>query len=191
MTFNLYNFCILIMYFPTLTIFIILIIRYNFINKFAIVFNIGFFIFAIYISIYYIQEFIYFLNLENINIIESNVVLPDCEYSSNDMVNSDQNKKMLFNTNQKDLFNMSRHSYNTNNHLLNNSVISKDNNDGLSIIKQLEIYRSAREQSALLEKSLSDHNLYLLARINKLQTEIDRSTDVITGIIDNYKKDFR
>lgn len=118
-------------------------------------------------------------------------MLPDCEYSSNDMVNSDQNKKMLFNTNQKDLFNMSRHSYNTNNHLLNNSVISKDNNDGLSIIKQLEIYRSAREQSALLEKSLSDHNLYLLARINKLQTEIDRSTDVITGIIDNYKKDFR
>lgn len=146
------------------------------------------------VGVYYLQEFVYFINLDNINIIESNDVLPDLEYSSSDMVNSDINKKMLFNTlNQKDLLN-SRHSYNTNNDLLlpNNGVlpIPKENNDRLSIIKHLEIYRSGREQSALLEKSLTDHNLYLVSRINRLEKNIDHSTDLITEIIDSYINDF-
>ena len=157
-------------------------------NIVGITINIGFLV----VGVYYLQEFLYFINLDNINIIESNDVLPGCEYSSSDMVNSDINKKMLFNTlNQKDLLN-SRHSYNTNNDLLNNGVlpIPKENNDRLSIIKHLEIYRSAREQSALLEKSLTDHNLYLVSRINRLEKDIDHSTDLITEIIDSYLNDF-
>lgn len=195
-----YLMVLIILYFPCFTVLVSLAIlnivkRFNelnllsWVNKVGVILNIVFLL----VVIYYLQEFLYFINLDNI--IESNNVLPDCEYSSSDMVNSDINKKMFVNTtNQKDLLN-SKHSYNTNNHILlpNNGVlpIPKVNNDGLSILKHLEIYRSAREESALLEKSLTDHNLYLFSRINRLEKEIDRSTDLITGIIDNYLNDFR
>lgn len=190
---------LIILYFPCFTVLVSLAIvntakRLNelnlisWVNKVGIILNLGFLV----VGVYYLQEFLYFINMDNINIIESNDVLSDCEYSSSDMVNSDLNKKMLFNTLiQKDLPN-SRHSYNTNNHLLviNNGVNPKVNNDGLSILKHLEIYRSAREESALLEKSLTNHNLYLVSRINRLEKEIDHSTDLITEIIDSYLNDF-
>lgn len=194
-----YLMVLIISYFPCFTVLVSLAIvnivkRFNklnlisWVNKVGIILNLGFLV----VGVYYLQEFLYFINMDNINIIESNDVLSDFEYSSSDMVNSDLNKKMLFNTlNQKDLPN-SRHSYNTNNHLLviNNGVNPKVNNDGLSILKHLEIYRSAREESALLEKSLTNHNLYLVSRINRLEKEIDHSTDLITEIIDSYLNDF-
>ena len=138
------------------------------------------------VGVYYLHEFLYFINMDNINVTQltSNDGITDCEYTSNYIVDSDKtiNKGGFVNTTiQKDVLN-SRYNYKTN---------SGVNNDGLSILKHVEIYRSAREESALLEKSLTDHNLYLFSRINRLEKEIDRSTDLITGIIDNYLNDFR
>lgn len=123
--------------------------------------------------------------MDNINVIQitSDDGITDCESTLNYIVDSDKtiNKGGLFNTTiQKDVLN-SRYNYKTNNGV---------NNDGLTIVKHLEIYRSAREQSALLEKSLTNHNLYLVSRINRLEKEIDHSTDLITEIIDSYLNDF-
>lgn len=81
MTFNLYHFCILILYFHIFTFFILfwfidlikvlfnsLIFIRDFINKIAVIFNIGFLLVAIYISIYCFHKFLYFINLNNISI---------------------------------------------------------------------------------------------------------------------------
>lgn len=150
-------------------------------NIVGITINIGFLV----VGVYYFHEFLYFINMDNINVTQltSNDGITDCEYTINYIVDSDKtiNKGGLFNTTiQKDVLN-SRYNYKTNNGV---------NNDGLTIVKHLEIYRSAREQSALLEKSLTNHNLYLVSRINRLEKEIDHSTDLITEIIDSYLNDF-
>lgn len=151
-------------------------------NIVGITINIGFLV----VGVYYLHEFLYFINMDNINVTQLTSIdgITDCESTTNYIVYSEKtiNKGGFVNTTiQKDVLN-SRYNYKTNNGV---------NNDGLSIIKHLEIYRSAREESALLEKSLTYHNLYLEARINKLSKQIDHSTDLITEIIDSYLNDFR
>lgn len=150
-------------------------------NIVGITINIGFLV----VGVYYLQEFLYFINMDNINVTQltSNDGITDCEPTLNYIFDSDKtiNKGGFVNTTiQKDVLN-SKYNYKTNHGV---------NNDGLSIVKHLEIYRSAREQSALLEKSLTDHNLYLVSRINRLEKDIDHSTDLITEIIDSYLNDF-
>lgn len=183
---------LIILYFPCFTVLVSLAIvntakRLNelnlisWVNKVGIILNLGFLL----VGVYYFHEFLYFINMDNINVTQltSNDGITDCESTINYIVDSDKtiNKGGLFNTTiQKDVLN-SRYNYKTNNGV---------NNDGLTIVKHLEIYRSAREESALLEKSLTNHNLYLVSRINRLEKEIDHSTDLITEIIDSYLNDF-
>ena len=105
-------------------------------------------------------------------------------YNNSDyIVNCDVKNNVIDNNTDKqlDLFKNSKHNFGlieTKTDMSVVNMVSKKNNsehsDELSIIKQLEIYRSAREESALLEKSLTDHNLYLFSRINKLEKEIQR-----------------
>lgn len=161
----------------------------SWVNKVGIILNLGFLVVAIYISIHYFHEFYYFINMDSMSIYNNSDDIVNCDVKNNAIDNNTDK--------QLDLYKNSKHSFGlieTKTDMSVVNMVSKNNSehsDELSIVKQLEIYRSAREESALLEKSLTDHNLYLSARINKLETEIDRSTDLITGIIDNYLKDFR
>lgn len=191
---------LIILYFPCFTVLVSLAIvnivkRFkslnllSWVNKVGIILNFGFLVVGIYISMYYFHEFYYFINLDNMSIIENNSeYIVSCDKSINKQLDFCCNSKLTkhnfglidFPYSKTDMSVVNMYQKNNSNH-----------SDELSILKQLEIYRSAREESALLEKSLTDHNLYLLSRINKLEKEIDRSTDLITGIIDNYLNDFR
>lgn len=66
------------------------------IYKIAIVFDIGFFIITIYISINYFYEFIYVINLDDINILKfSSNDINHCEYSLNNMVSYDKSIRFI------------------------------------------------------------------------------------------------
>nr|YP_009316282.1 hypothetical protein [Peltigera dolichorrhiza]ANE20412.1 hypothetical protein [Peltigera dolichorrhiza] len=160
----------------------------SWVNKVGIILNLGFLVVAIYISIYYFHEFYYFINMDSMSIYNNSDDIVNCDVKNNAIDNNTDK--------QLDLYKNSKHSFGlieTKTDMSVVNMVSKNNSnhsDELSIIKHLEIYRSAREESALLEKSLTEHNLYLLARINKLSKEIDHSTDLITDIIDSYLNDF-
>ena len=100
----------------------------------------------------------------------------NCEFITNYIVDSEKTiyKSGFINmTIQKNILN-NKYNYKIN---------KKINNDGLLILKYLEIYRFVRKKSALLEKYLIYHNLYLKAKINKLSKEINYSIDYIADII--------
>lgn len=158
-----------------------------------------FFIIVIYISINYFQEFIYFINLDNINVIQySSNDISHCEYSLNNEVSYDKsiNKQLdLFNNSKHNLRLIDFYNYNTGTktdmYLLN--MVSKnnsDNNDRLSIIKYLEIYRFVRVDSNLIEKQLINKNLDLTYKISLLEKGMNCTSNIINEIIDSYINDF-
>ena len=169
----------------------------DFYQKVVIIFNLGFFVIAVYICIYYFHEFIYFINLDNISVFEySSNDLGHCESSSKDMVSCDKSLNK-----QLDLFKDSKHNlglldfYNSKTKtdmLLGNMVYknNSDNSDRLSIIKYLEIYRSIRVDFNKIENELINHNLDLTNKISKLEKGIDCSSNIINDIIDSYINDF-
>lgn len=200
MTFNLYHFCIFILYLPTLTVFITfifinrikrffllnnLIFIRNFINEVAVAFNIGFLVVAIYISIYYFHEFYYFINLDNMSIENNSDCIVNCDIN-NYAFNNNTDKEICLFKNSK--YFQSIDLYGSRSDMLVN-MVSKNNSehsDELSIVKYLEIYRSVRVDFNLIENELIDHNRDLINKIFKLEKRIYNTTNIINEIIDDY-----
>lgn len=169
----------------------------DFIYKVVFIFNLGFFVIAVYISINYFHEFIYFINLDNINVLQysSNHVC-HCEYSLNDTVSCDisLNKQLDF-SNSK----FSKHNYGligfpnyktgikTDMYGIKNN---SDNSDRLCIIKYLEIYKSFKLDFNKTEQDLIFKNIDLNYKISRLEKGMDCTSNIINDIIDSYINDF-
>ena len=114
------------------------------ITKVVIVFNFGFLVVAIYISIYYLQEFYYFINLDNISIIENNSdYIVNCNvnnYANDNYAYDNTNKEIYLDNNSKYFKSIDLYGSRTCNSVWNMvTKNSSDNSDRLSIIKYLYI----------------------------------------------------
>lgn len=173
----------------------------DFIYKVVFIFNFGFFVIAVYISINYFHEFIYFINLDNINVFQysSNDVC-HCEYSLNDIVSCDKsfNKQLDFSNNSK----FSKHNsglidfpnyktgIKTDMYVPNMvSINNSDNSDRLCIIKYLEKYKSIKLDFNKMEKDLIFKNIDLNNKIYRLQEGMDCTSNIINEIIELYIND--
>lgn len=157
----------------------------------GVVFNLGFLLVSIYISIYYFHEFYYFKNLDNISIIENN---------SDYVVNFNINNKACDNNTNKEIYllkskyfeSIDLYGSRTDISLPASNMVTKNSsdNDRLSIVKYLEIYRSIRVDFNKIQNELINHNLDLANKIYKLEKGFDYTSNIINEIIDSYINDF-